>query len=277
MGSGSSRPLLKDPGGTFERRLLEKVESGGKLLAVYLTAGLPEPKRFANLVEAVSLAGADVVEIGIPFSDPIMDGPVIQKASKWALDSGVSPEWAIDAAAGLDVEAGLVVMTYYNLAYRMGLDEFAEALAGAGVGGAILADLPLEESRPWEEAAVAAGVAPVLLAAPNSGDERLAEICSRSRGFVYGISLLGVTGPRAGLSERAAEIGDRLRRLAKVPVGVGIGISSGSHVAEVAAHCDGVIVGSALIERVMASPDAESALDAAEAFVAELRKALDSG
>ncbi len=273
---GPDRPPLQGPGGEFERRLAEKVASGRKFLAIYLTAGLPDKESYPYLVRAVARAGADVVEVGIPFSDPIMDGPVIQRASKLALDSGVTPAWALESAAGLDVEASVVVMTYYNLALRYGLDDFAGALARAGVGGAILADLPLEESAPWEEAAVRAGVAPVLLAAPNADDLRLAEVCARSRGFVYGVSLLGVTGARERLSERAKAIGDRLKRLCDLPVGVGIGISTGAQAAEVAPHCDGVIVGSAVIERVLRSSSADEGVDAAAALVRELREALDS-
>lgn len=274
----SLRPPLPDPGGSFERRLANKVEHGGKFLAVYVTAGLPEPKRFVELVERIASAGADVVEIGIPFSDPIMDGPVIQKASKLALQSGITPAWALEAASAVasgDVDTGLLVMTYSNVAYHRGFDAFASDVASAGVGGAILADLPLEESTPWEKAALEAGVAAVLLAAPNCSDERLAQVASRSRGFVYGISLLGVTGARKSLSDMAKEIGDRLKRVSDVPVGVGIGISSGSQAAEVAPHCDGVIVGSALVQRVLDAPDPGASIEAAEAFVAELRAALD--
>ncbi|MER3453855.1 MAG: tryptophan synthase subunit alpha [Acidimicrobiia bacterium] len=272
------RSPLRDPGGAFEQRLSGKVSSGQKFLAVYVTAGLPDVKHFEPLVERVAAAGADIVEIGIPFSDPIMDGPVIQRASKRALESGVTPPWALESASriaslcGSDVD--LVVMTYSNLAFRMGFTSFSRELAAAGVGGVILADLPLEESELWENAAMEAGVAPVLLAAPNCSDERLARVASRSRGFVYGISLLGVTGARKTVSEMAKEIGERLKRVSDVPVGVGIGISSGSHAAEVAAHCDGVIVGSALVQRILDAEDPVAAIEAAESFVAELRGAL---
>jgi tryptophan synthase alpha chain len=268
------RSPLGHPGGDFEARLFEKVSGGGKFLAVYVTAGLPEPSRFLDLVRRISAAGADAVEIGIPFSDPVMDGPIIQQASKAALEWGITPRWAVEAASSLEVEASLVVMTYFNLAYKMGLDEFASSLAQSGIGGAILADLPIEESDEWVDVASKAGVAPILLAAPNASDERLAQICSRSRGFVYGISLLGVTGPRAGLSGRAKEIGDRLRKFSDIPVGVGIGISSGSQAKEVAEHCDGVIVGSAVIDRILRATDADEAIASAERFVAELREAL---
>ncbi len=267
---------MEGPGGEFERRLAAKVSSGRKFLAIYLTAGLPDKESFAELVHEVDRAGADVVEIGIPFSDPIMDGPIIQRASKLALDAGVTPSLALESAARLNVEASLVVMTYYNLALGFGLEAFARALADSGVGGAILADLPLEESGPWEEAAVRAGVAPVLLAAPNADDERLAEVCSRSRGFVYGVSLLGVTGAREKLSERAKAIADRLKRLSDLPVGVGIGISSGAQAAEVAPHCDGVIVGSAVIQRILEADSPQRGIEAAASLVAELRGALDS-
>jgi tryptophan synthase alpha chain len=262
----------------LERLLLEKVAAGRKFLAVYVTAGLPDLPSFDDLLRELAAAGADVVEVGIPFSDPVMDGVVIQRASAKALSLGVTPQVALDALESAQehfATTGLVVMTYANIVRRIGEDRFADELASRGVDGAIVADLPLEESGDWEAAAAAHNVAPILLAAPNASDERIAEVCRRSRGFVYGVSLLGVTGPRQSLSDLARQIGVRLKKYARIPVGIGIGISNPEQAQEAAAYGDGVIVGSALVDRILSAPSSVEAIAEAADFVRSLRQALD--
>jgi tryptophan synthase alpha chain len=198
---------------------------------------------------------------------------VIQLSSQAALAAGATPGGVLDAAAAAEVPVPLVPMTYYNPVLRMGLERFAGALAARGMSGAIIPDLPLEELDPWAEAADAAGVATVLLAPPSAPEDRLAEICRRSRGFIYGMSLMGVTGVRAGLAGTAAAVGDRLRALTDKPVMIGIGISDGDQAVAAARHCDGVIVGSAVVRRIVdGMPPA-----GIEDFVAGLRSALDRG
>ncbi|HVB27239.1 MAG TPA: tryptophan synthase subunit alpha, partial [Mycobacteriales bacterium] len=179
----------------MEERLRDTRESGRKLLITYVTGGLGADWTVA--LEAMVAAGADLVEIGIPFSDPVMDGPTIQEASVRALECGATPASILDQVASLNIGVPLVAMTYYNLVYRAGHHRFAEMLAAGGVRGAIIPDLPLEESGEWEKDAAASGVASVLLAAPVTPDDRLDEICARSHGFVYGVNLMGVTGERA--------------------------------------------------------------------------------
>lgn len=253
----------------LEVRLRGSREAGRALLVPYVTGGLG--KDWADVVRAIVDAGADAVEVGIPFSDPVMDGPIIQAASQRALADGATPRSIIAELAAVDVDAPLVVMTYYNPIHHMGHERFAGVLRDAGVGGAIVPDLPLDELGPWAEAADPAGVATVLLAAPTTTDERLAAICARSRGFVYGVSLLGVTGERASLATSALTMGRRLKAATDRPVLLGVGVSTPEQAVEAAAAADGVIVGSAVVRRLL---DDEGPSGAA-AFVGSLRRALD--
>ncbi|HEV7525779.1 MAG TPA: tryptophan synthase subunit alpha [Acidimicrobiia bacterium] len=254
----------------LEAHLRSRRDGGAKLLVPYVTGGLG--REWCEVVRAVVDAGADAVEVGIPFSDPIMDGRTIQEASQRALDLGATPMSVIDAMATLDVPAPLVVMTYYNLVARMGHERCAQHLRQSGVAGVIVPDLPLDELDGWGEAADAAGVETVLLAAPTTPDDRLVRICERSRGFVYGVSLMGVTGERSELAAHAGEMGRRCKAVTDKPVLLGVGISTPEQAAEAAAHADGVIVGSALVRRLLDGGGPEEAAT----FVRSLRVALDS-
>jgi tryptophan synthase alpha chain len=240
------------------------------VLVPSVTGGLDD--EWVDVVRAVAAAGADAVEIGIPFSDPVMDGPTIQDASQRALARGATPVSVIAEASKLDGEVPLAVMTYVNLVGHMGYRRFAAALADAGIAGAILPDLPLDELAPWAGAADAHAVETILLAAPTTPDDRLRAICERSRGFVYGVSLLGVTGERASLADQAAVMGRRLKAATDTPVLLGVGISNAEQAVEASQYADGVVVGSALVGRLLRG----GGPDAAFAFVAELRAALDA-
>jgi len=209
--------------------------------------------------------------VGIPFSDPVMDGPVIQEASERALRAGATPPGIIDALRTVDAGVPLAVMTYYNTVFHAGHDRFARMLAEAGVAGAIVPDLPLEEAMPWCTAADAAGVETVLLAAPTAPDERLPRICARARGFVYAVGLLGVTGERKQLADTALVIARRLKAVTDRPVLVGVGVSNADQARECCAVADGVVVGSALVRRLLDGCGPEGAAE----FVAELRAGID--
>jgi tryptophan synthase alpha chain len=256
---------------TIESLFQYKREQGRKLLVPYVTGGYGAD--WIEVVRAVAAAGADAVEVGIPFSDPVMDGPVIQEATRLALTQGATPGGVVAALGDADVdpEVPLVVMTSYNICFRAGHQRFASTLAEHGVAGAILPDLPVDELGPWAEAADPAGVETILLAAPTTPDDRLDRICRRSRGWVYGMGLLGVTGERTALASSAAVVAKRLKAHTDKPVLIGIGVSNAEQAAEVCAEADGVIVGSALVRRILAGAGPEGAA----AFVAELRAGID--
>jgi tryptophan synthase alpha chain len=254
----------------LEACLRARRDAGRKLLVPYVTGGLGS--QWLDVVRAVIDSGADAVEIGIPFSDPIMDGRTIQEASQRALDLGATPTSVIEQLAQLDAPVPLVVMTYYNLVAHAGHDRFARDLRTADVDAAILPDLPLDELDGWSDAARVHGVEVVLLAAPTTTDERLRAICDVSQGFVYGVSLLGVTGEREELAAQAEQMGRRLKSVTDLPVLLGVGISTPAQAAQAAASSDGVIVGSALVRRLLDG----GGPDEARAFVTSLREALDT-
>ena len=257
----SSRPEL-------ESTLRSRRDQGRKLLVPYITGGLGD---WTDLVLAAAAAGADAIEVGIPFSDPVMDGPTIQEASMRALAAGATPVGIASALGRLDVDVPLVVMLYYNLVFRSGHRRFARTIADAGVAGAIVPDLPVDEIGDWARAADDAGVATVLLAAPTTPEERLSRICDRSRGFVYGVGLMGVTGERRSLSAAAAVMAKRLKAATDKPVLIGIGVSTAEQAREVTEVADGVVVGSAIMRRVLEG----GGPDEVGAFVSELRAGLD--
>jgi len=253
----------------LEVALLAQREAGRKLLVPYITGGLGTD--WAATLEAVAAAGADAVEVGLPFSDPMMDGPVIQRASVEALASGATARGIISDIAKADLAVPVAVMTYYNIVFRTGHRRMAQLLAESGVSGAIVADLPVDELNGWADEADQAGVATVLLAAPTTPPARLKMIAERGRGFLYAVGLMGVTGERSDLAASAAEIARRCKAATDLPVLVGVGISTPAQAVEVSEVADGVVVGSALVHRILDGCGPEGAAQ----FVRELRQALD--
>jgi tryptophan synthase alpha chain len=257
---------MSDTHGRMETEFRATRAAGQKLLVPYLTGGLAG---WQDAVRAAAAAGADAIEIGIPFSDPVMDGPVIQQASQMALEQGANPLSILQEARDLDVGIPLAVMTYYNTVHHAGHERFAAELAQAGIVACIVPDLPLEESGPWCVAADVAGIETVMLAAPTAPDERLPRIAARARGFVYSVGLLGVTGERAALASTAAALARRLKAITDVPVLIGVGVSNAQQAREACEVADGVVMGASVMRRML-----EGGPDAVGAFVAEVRQEI---
>ncbi|HEX8711682.1 MAG TPA: tryptophan synthase subunit alpha [Terracidiphilus sp.] len=242
-------------------------------LVVYVTAGDPSLEATRAIAIAAIDAGADVIELGIPFSDPLGDGPIIQRASERALARGTHLRDVLSVARGIRAartEAGLILFTYLNPILRYGLARFADEAKAAGADGVLAIDLIVEEAGDYLAELNRVGLAPVFLAAPTSPDARLEAIATHSRGFVYAISRVGITGTQQSVAADAAALVARVRRWTKLPVAVGFGISNAEHFAQVGEFADAAVVGSAIVELIERSA-AETAPDAVARFIKGLR------
>jgi tryptophan synthase alpha chain len=222
-------------------------------LVAYVTCGDPDLATTREIVLAAIEAGADVIELGVPFSDPVADGPVIQRASERALKNGTSLAQVLTLAAEIRQRAqstGLVVFSYLNPILRMGVEKFCSVARHAGVDGVLVTDLPVEEADEYLRAMKGCDLSPIFLAAPTSPDARLKRIAEASRGFVYAVSRTGVTGARQQLAEDAQKLVRRLRRVTRLPIAVGFGISNAEQFAEVGEFAEAVVVGSAIVETI---------------------------
>ncbi len=231
-------------------------------LVAYVTCGDPDLVTTRAIVLSAIEAGADVIELGVPFSDPVADGPVIQRASERALKQRTSLAEVLTLAAEIREHAqstGLIVFSYLNPILRLGLGKFCKVARAAGVDGALVTDLPVEEAREYLGAMQAHDLAPVFLAAPTSPDARLKRIAAASRGFVYAVSRTGVTGQRQQLADDACKLVTRLRRVTKLPVALGFGISNAEQFAQVGEFADAGVVGSAIVETIERNPGREAA------------------
>jgi tryptophan synthase alpha chain len=222
-------------------------------LVAYVTCGDPDLATTRDIVLAAIEGGADVIELGVPFSDPVADGPVIQRASERALKHGTPLAQVLTLVAEIREQAqstGLIVFSYLNPILRMGMERFCKVARAAGVDGALVTDLPLDEAGEYLQAMREHDLAPVFLAAPTSPDDRLNLIAQASRGFVYAVSRTGVTGQRQELADDARKLVRRLRRVTKLPIALGFGISNAEQFAEVGKFADAVVVGSAIVETI---------------------------
>ncbi|WP_405402785.1 tryptophan synthase subunit alpha [Streptomyces sp. NBC_01104] len=245
-------------------------------LIAYLPAGFPTVDGAIEAVKAVVAGGADVVEVGLPHSDPVLDGPVIQTADDIALRGGVRIADVMRTVREAHEATGapILVMTYWNPIDRYGVERFTAELAAAGGAGCILPDLPVQESALWREHADKHGLATVFVVAPSSKDERLATITAAGSGFVYAASLMGVTGTRVSVGEQAQDLVRRTRATTGIPVCVGLGVSNAEQAAEVAGFADGVIVGSAFVKRMLDAPDEAAGLVAVRSLAADLAEGV---
>jgi tryptophan synthase alpha chain len=255
------------------REAFEKAKSEGRIaLAPYVTAGFPELGLTTDIVRSLAEAGADVVELGVPFSDPLGEGPTIQASSHRALTNGVTPETCIETvrdirSAGIDIP--IIFMGYYNNILSFGLDEYCTSASAAGVDGIICADLPAAEAGPLQDACDKAGLSLVPLIALTSTNKAIEHACKRAAGFIYCISVLGVTGARAEMSDRVEGLVNKVRGFTDLPVAVGFGISTAEHVVEAGNFADGVAIGSALIN-ALADGDPSGAAERGGAYIQSL-------
>jgi len=242
-------------------------------LVVYLTAGDPDLATTRDIALAAIDNGADVIELGVPFSDPLADGPVIQRASERAVAKGTRLTDVLGLAKELRAarpNAGIILFSYLNPVLRLGLKDFCAQAAEAGADGVLLTDMIVEEAAEYLEAMHANKLAPVFLAAPTSPDARLKAIADNSQGFVYAISRTGITGTQSSLTEDAAQVVRRLRQFTKLPIALGFGISNAAHVKTVGEFADAAVVGSAIVQLIEKTAPEEAAATVGR-FIAELR------
>ncbi len=242
----------------------------------YLPAGFPTVDRSVEILQAMLDAGVDLLEVGLPYSDPLMDGPAIQDSVEMALAGGVTTSDVLDVISRLTTRPGqaIYVMSYWNPIERFGVQRFAEGLAAAGGCGVITPDLTPEEAGPWISATNAAGVDRTFLVAPSSSDARIGVVAEATTGFVYAASTMGVTGARDSVSDAAPVLVNRVRQFTDKPIGVGLGVSSGKQAASIAQYADGVIVGSAFIRRILDAQTFDAALAEIGEFTSELAEGV---
>ena len=244
---------------------------GRAALVGYLPAGFPTVSGCVDALAAMVQAGVDVVEVGLPYSDPLMDGPTIQRAAEMALAGGTTTADVLSTVRAVAATgAPTLVMSYWNPLERYGVSAFADAMAAAGGSGVITPDLTPDEAGPWLAAAGAAGIDPVFLVAPSSTDERIARVVAVTRGFVYAASTMGVTGVRDAVSDHAGALVARVRAATDLPVCVGLGVSTAEQAAQVAAYADGVIVGSAFVRQLLDAPTPAEGVRAVSDLAREL-------
>jgi len=242
-------------------------------LVTYVTAGDPDLVLTERILQTLDAAGADVLEVGVPFSDPLADGPVIQRASERALAAGTTLEGVLRVVERVrpSIAAPIVLFSYANPLYRMGFDRFATAAASAGVDGALVLDLPMEESAGFHAAVRGAGMDMIFLLSPTTSSERMRVAGQMGSGFVYAISRLGVTGARDAVAEGAGDLVARIRAATPLPIAVGFGVSSAAHVRQICASADAAVVGSALVKLIEGHGSAPDLLPVLDRFVRGLK------
>jgi tryptophan synthase alpha chain len=253
-------------------------QKGEKALIAYLMAGDPSLQETEQLVVALEQAGADIIELGVPFSDPIADGPVIQQAAERALRSGTSLRAILSMVTGLrkKTQVPLVLMAYYNSIHAFGPERFCQEAAQAGVDGLILPDMPPDEAGPLKGPAAVAGLPLIFLLAPTSTPERRTFVARQSQGFVYYVSLTGITGAKLANLDDVGKNVEKIKKVTKVPVAVGFGVATPEDAAKVAAIADGVIVGSAIVKQIASHQQKPDMVKQVAVFVRSLKTAMNA-
>jgi tryptophan synthase alpha chain len=247
-------------------------------LIAYIPAGFPSLEGCSKVIKAFVDGGVDAIEIGFPYSDPIMDGPTIQAAATTSLAQGTNAQDVLSALkAATDLGVAAVVMTYWNPIEKYGVDEFAQAIAANGGSGVITPDLTIEESEKWIAATDKAGINRIYVVAPSTADSRLPRVTDQCGGFVYAASLMGVTGTRSSAPSAAPELVARIKKVSKLPISVGLGVSTREQAKSVAGYADGVIVGSAFINKLLDAPDEKTGIEAVKKLTEDLAAGVREG
>lgn len=259
----------------LDQLFLKTRSEGRAALIAYIPAGFPTIKDCHRVIEAFIEGGVDAIEIGFPYSDPVMDGPTIQAAAVTALDNGTGAEDVLDALE-VATQAGIpsVVMTYWNPIEKYGVERFAQAISSHGGSGVIHPDITIEESTQWLAAAADAEINPIYVVAPSTSDDRLAKVTSKAGGFIYAASIMGVTGARTSVLTAAEDLVARVRKVSDLPVAVGLGVSTREQAKDLARYADGVIVGSAFVKAILDAPTLDQGLAAVTALARELSQGV---
>jgi tryptophan synthase alpha chain len=254
-----------------------RAENRAALIA-YIPAGFPSIEGCKKVIQAFVDGGVDAIEIGFPYSDPVMDGPTIQAAADRSLSQGTGAREVFEALkVATDAGVPAVVMTYWNPIEKYGVEKFAQAISDNGGSGVITPDLTIEESSTWKAAVEKTGINPIYVVAPSTSDARLPQVTTRCGGFIYAASLMGVTGTRTSVSSGAPDLVARIRTTSKTPVAVGLGVSTREQAKGVAGYADGVIVGSAFIKALLDAPDEASGISAVKNLASELALGVREG
>jgi tryptophan synthase alpha chain len=263
---------------TLEQLFVKVRAENRAALIAYIPAGFPTIEGCKKAIKALVDGGVDAIEIGFPYSDPVMDGPIIQAAAEQSLAHGTGAADVFSALkCATDAGVPAVVMTYWNPIERYGVDEFAQSIADNGGSGVITPDLTIEESDRWIAATNKNGISPIYVVAPSTNDSRLGKVTSHCSGFIYAASLMGVTGTRTSISSGASDLVARIRKVSELPIAVGLGVSNHVQAREVAGYADGVIVGSAFIKCLLEADTEEDGLRAITELAQDLAKGVREG
>jgi tryptophan synthase alpha chain len=268
--------MNKNKNSIIEKVFEELRKSGRKAFIPFITCGFPSINGFLKLFEILERNGADIIEIGIPFSDPLADGPVIQKTSKIALENGVNTDVVFKTIAKIRRNSGtpIAIMTYFNTIYRYGLEKFLKNAESAGVNGLIIPDLPLEELICYENHFNRTNIDNIMLASLTSSKDRLKNITEKSRGFIYCISVKGVTGIRSGISPEVIDFLIKLRAVTALPLALGFGLSSKEQISRIKDYCDGIIIGSKILSLILEADNFKKGIGEVEDFTRGLNDIL---
>ncbi len=263
----------------IDEKFAQLAKKSGKAFISYITAGDPNLERTEQLVFALEKAGADIIELGVPFSDPLADGKTNQEAAERALINNVTLKQVIELVGKLrqKTQIPIIFFTYLNPVYQYGHEKFAKDAADAGVDGVLALDMPPEEARPLKKELDKAGVHSIFLVAPTSTEERVEKITAQARGFIYYVSRTGVTGEQKTMSSDIEKHINLIRKYSKLPIAVGFGVSNPEHVNQIAEIADGIVVGSAIVRRIGEGGDSDQMVNNIEKFVKELTKPLKNG